>query len=315
MDLTRPGAPGREAERVAADAERLAERALRPRPIRLVVGVVRSFLADDGLTWAAGIAFFLVLSIPPLLIGVAALTQVVTGRHDLVASILGQATRVIPGEGDTVRQLADGRGRDVAIAGLIALIWILVSGSRIFGVLVGALTAMWDVPRKGTLIERELLRVGLLFGALALLAIGSLVAALAVTIPPATGAAAALAGAIATQVVPLALVGVALSLLYLTVPPDKAKPRSAVVGAVVATLALRVVELVFLELVSASPGWQTVYGPLAGVALLMTWAFAASAAVVLGAEVTIVLERPDRLDPDGRGAPGAENREPEGRSA
>lgn len=294
---------------LSTDAARRA--AARPRLHRLpalVVGVVRAFLADDGLTWAAGMAFYLVLSIPPLLIGIAALTQAVTGRHDLAAGLLAQATRVIPGEGETVRQLAQGRQDGFAVAGALAVGWILVSGSRVFGVLVGCLTAMWDVPRKGTLVERQLLRLGLLLASLVILAAASLAGALVADRPTDSSPLALAAWFVGAQILPLVLVFAALALLYRFVPPDAAGARAAVAGALLATTLLRVVEQAFLEIVAALPGWQTVYGPLAGVALLMTWALAASVSVILGAELVIVLERPDRLDADGRGAPGEENR-------
>jgi membrane protein len=296
---------------LSTDAARSAAGRLRlDRLPALLLGVTRAFLADDGLTWAAGMAFYLVLSIPPLLIGIAALTQALTGRHDLAAGILDQATGVIPGEGDTVRRIAQGREHAFAVAGLLSLAWILVSGSRVFGVLVGCLTAMWEVPRKGTLVEREALRLALLVGALLVLAVAALAGALVADRPDGTSPVALGAWFVGAQIVPLALVWGALTLVYRLVPPNRAGTRAAVAGGLLAAILLRIVEQAFLEIVSASPGWQTVYGPLAGVALLMTWALAASISVVIGAELVIVLEWPDRLDADGQGQPGEENRVP-----
>lgn len=298
-----------------AISSRNARRAVtRPTPTRLialVVAVVRAFLADDGLTWAAGMAFYLVLSIPPLLIGVAALTQLATGRHDLVAGLLDHVTRVIPGVGDTVERLAAGRGEDVAVTGVLALGWILVSGSRVFGVLASSLSAMWGIPKKGTLIRRELLRVALLLGGLVVLVLGALVASIVGDVRQDGSPAGFVVWLTGTQIVPLVLVAAALTGLYRLIPRGRAAWGAALAGAIVGTVLLRVVELAFVELFSASTGWQTVYGPLAGVALLMTWAFAASASVVAGAEVAIALQHSDRLDGDGRGAPGEENHSPQ----
>ncbi|HEU4572617.1 MAG TPA: YhjD/YihY/BrkB family envelope integrity protein, partial [Candidatus Limnocylindrales bacterium] len=214
----------------------------------------------------------------------------------------------IPGEGDTVRQLAQGRESGFAVEGIVALVWLLFSGSRVFGVLVGCLTAMWGLPRKGSLVERQLLRVGLLGTSLVILGIASLAGAL-VADRPADGSPIGLAAwFVGAQVVPFVLVAAALAALYRFVPPDRAGTRAALAGAILAAVLLRIVEQAFLEIVAVLPGWRAVYGPLGGVALLMTWALAASSSVVLGAELVILLERPDRLDADGRGAPGEENR-------
>lgn len=280
-------------------------------PPALAVGVVRSFFADDGITWAAGMAFYLVLSIPPLLIGLGAVGHVMTSRDDLVATLVGRLTQIIPGEGAAVQQLATARGRDVAVAGLLALGWILVSGSRIFGVLTASIEGMWDVPRKGGLIERELLRFALLAGALVVLVVASLVSAWAGNLDGSASPARFAAWLVGAQLVPLALVAAALTVLYRAIPPGKARTRPALAGALVATVLLRVIEFAFIEIFAASSGWQSVYGPLAGVALLMTWALAASATIVVGAEVVILLERPERLHELGIGAPGEENRSPD----
>jgi membrane protein len=301
MDLPRPLSHG--------DVREAASRPRATRTPAFVVGVIRSFFADDGVTWAAGMAFYLVLSIPPLLIGVVALGDVAVGRDELVKALLGRITQVIPGEGGTVEGFAAGRGRDVAVAGVLALAWILVSGSRIFGVLTAAITGMWDVPRKGTLIQREVLRFALLVGGLVVLAVAALVSAWAGDLGPDSSPARFVGWLLGAQLVPLILVLAALTLLYLAVPPGKARVQSALAGALVATVLLRLIEFAFIEIFQASSGWQSVYGPLAGVALLMTWAIASCASIVIGAEVVILLERPDRVDQLGRGAPGEENRD------
>jgi membrane protein len=275
-----------------------------------VVNVVRSFYADDGVTWAAGMAFYLVLSIPPLLIGLSALAHVFSAGDGEVSGLLAQLSQVIPGEGGSVQQLAAGRGHDVAAAGILALAWILVSGSRVFGTLVGGITAMWDVPRKGSLIARELLRFALLAAALIALVTASLVSAVVGDLGADRSPLRFVTWLLGAQILPVVLVGALLALLYRFVPPDAARWRAALAGAIVATVLLRVVEFAFLEVFAASSGWQTVYGPLAGVALLMTWGLATATSVVLGAEVVILIQRPDRIHELGAGAPGEENRTP-----
>jgi membrane protein len=302
MDL--PRAVSAEGEREAIAHPRLG------RIAAFVVNVVRSFYADDGVTWAAGMAFYLVLSIPPLFIGLAALAHVFSAGDGQVSRLVAQLSQVIPGEGGPVQQLAAGRGDDVAAAGILALAWILVSGSRVFGTLVGGITAMWDVPRRGSLIAREVLRFALLATALVALVVASLVSAVVGDLGQDPSPGRFVTWLVGAQLLPVVVVGGLVTLLYRFVPPDAAGWRAALSGAVVATALLRIVEFAFIEIFAASSGWQTVYGPLAGVALLMTWALATATSVVLGAEVVILIERPDRIDELGAGAPGEENRTP-----
>ncbi len=305
MDLPRPIST-RDARRfvTARDVTRIPA---------FAIGVVRSFLADDGLTWSSAMAFYLVLSIPPLLVAFGAVGHAIVGRDDVVSSILGQVAQVVPGEGPLIQQLAVARGREVAVAGVIALAWLLVSGSRVFGILVSSIEGMWDVPRQGTFVQRQVLRFLLLGIGGLLLVIGSVATAWLSPLGSSVAPDRTLLWLAGAQVLPLLLLLVGLTILYRAVPPGVAPTGAAVAGAAVATVLLRTAEFAFTEVIRSSSGWQTIYGPLASLALLLTWGLAASAAVILGAEVVILLVRPERLAKLGEGQPGDENRSPQER--
>lgn len=94
-----------------------------------------------------------------------------------------------------------------------------------------------------------------------------------------------------SQVLPNALVFVALLSVYKVLPHNAARWRSAAVGALVGTLLLRAAQAVFTHFIRTVADFESAYGPTASVAIIMTWALIASGAVLLAAELVAVLDR------------------------
>jgi len=92
-------------------------------------------------------------------------------------------------------------------------------------------------------------------------------------------------------VLPFLLVLGGLFLLYLLVPRGAATWQMALVGALLAAIVLRLAQFGFWYLLTEYLDFDTAYGPLAGIAVLMTWAVVASAIVLTGAELVATLDR------------------------
>jgi membrane protein len=87
------------------------------------------------------------------------------------------------------------------------------------------------------------------------------------------------------------LVIAGLFITYRLVPRGRASWRTALLAAVLVAIALRVAQFVFSILLGRVMDFDEGYGPLAGVATLATWAFFASAIVIIGAELVATLDR------------------------
>jgi membrane protein len=251
---------------------------------RTVIGFVR----HEGLSWAASMAFWLVLSLPPLLIAISSFVGAALG-HETAQSILAQQVAAqLPAQGEVIRGLVDQEIQLLSVAGLGSVLFLLFSGSRVFAALVMAVNVMWSaVPTEG-LLRRLVLRV-----VLALTIGGMLVASvlLQLGILGAQDRIGPLADVAARYVLPFGLVVGGLFLTYRLVPWRLASTRTAFVAAVLTAVLLRGFQALFSFLLAEGVDFSTAYGSLAGIAILMTWAMVTSSIVLLGAEFVSIVDR------------------------
>lgn len=277
--------------------------------LALTVGSVtwrsaRNFLDQEGLQWSGAVAFYLILSVPPLLVAAFSIGLVIVGEQTAREYLNSQVTTFLPAREEIVRQLV---GRTITSTGAaipISVAFLLFSGSRIFASLIAAIYVMWrEVPEAG-FVRRQVVRMvmllttGIVFAlaGAADLAVAFLGDAMA---PP-------LAAVVRTQVLPAALLATGLVALFKVVPRRRATWTSALVGGVVGAALLRVAQLGFTTYISTLANFESAYGPIAGVAVLMTWALVASAIILFAGHLVAVLNGADSTprQRDRRRAPG-----------
>jgi membrane protein len=252
---------------------------------------VLSFFHDSGMTWSAAIAFYLVLSVPPLLIAFASIGVAVVGEQAARDFITQQVGQFLPAGTSQVKSVADSTVSGFGPAAVISLAFLLVSGTRVFAALSRAINTFWSQVDGASWLRRQLSRVLLLVatGGLIVLSIAIQVAAASldqnVKLPPVAG------WALRSQLLPALLVFAALLATYKLLPRNAASWTAAAIGAVVGAILLRLAQFSFTLFLRTMGNFQSAYGPLASVAILMTWALIASGAVLLAAELVAVLNR------------------------
>ena len=263
-----------------------------PRRLRLALltahRVASGFIRHDGLSWAAAIAFWLVLSLPPLLIALTTISTSLLGAETARDLVADQVAAHLPTGSGLIEQIVDAELPLFGTASLGSLAFLLFSGSRVFGALARAINVMWHHVESDGLLRRLVIRVVLL------LFVGGLVIASALLQLGLLGAAddiGPLADIVARLVLPTALVLAGLTLTYRLIPADGPTWSTALTGALVATGLLRLAQAGFAFLLATVLEFDQAYGPLAGVAVLMIWAVAACAVVLIGAEVVATLDR------------------------
>lgn len=265
---------------------------LLPRRVRIayLIGfrAVAGFFRHDGLSWAAAMAFWFVLSLPPLLIALSSLTTAVVGREAARALLAEQVASQLPASGSVITEILEQEISVFSLAGLGSVAFLLFAGSRVFAAIVTAISAMWHHVERDTLRRRILLR------AVMLLAVGGLMATsilLQLGIAGAQEDLGALTGMLVHFVLPFLLVVGGLYMTYWLVPRGRATWRTALVGALITAALLRVAQLAFWFLLTGVVDFRTGYGSLAGIAVLMVWAVVASSIVLIGAEFVATLDR------------------------
>lgn len=249
---------------------------------------------------AAEAAFFTLLSIPPLLLGLAAtlgyLDQVLGAgtierlKHDIVSAsgtVLSDSSIndvVVP----LLNQVFDTTRPDLISIGFLLSLW---SGSRALYIFIDTITVMYGLDGKRGIVKTRLMSLGLYLGALL---IGSLVLPLLMAGPGlvenAVPGIAGLVGA-AYWPVAIALLIVSLTTLYHLAVPVSTPWREDIPGALVALVVLVFCSVALrLYLVSSVEG-PSVYGSLAAPVAVLLWIFVVALAVLIGAAMNAAIDR------------------------
>lgn len=268
------------------------------RVVRTATDSIRLFTRAQGLSWAGAVGLYLFLSVPPLMVASSLLFQPFMSKYAAEDLVLDHAVKFVPARIDLLTGVFAGNtGSSIAVA-VVSLGFLLFSGSRAFAALSSAVNVMWRQSDKVGFWERQLMRFWMLAAALGLL----LVAALAEA-----GIGAVLGGnaesrqiwLVQWQLIPTLLLAGFLFVAYKTLPRDEVRWEHAAIGAILATIGVRVAQAV-MGYMSRAGSFETPYGALAGVALMATWALVVGVVVLFGATIVAVLGgRLEELEQEG----------------
>jgi membrane protein len=257
---------------------------------------VRREAKEDNLGLvAAGVAFWAILSIVPLLVGVMAVAALVDGpiriRHQLVplAEILpGPVARSMTGQLSDAAAAMSGQGRTLGL--VIGLLGVLWTCSRGIGALINGLHIVLDETETRGVIRRRATAFALAAGALATALAGL---ALVGAVPHVGLRDADRILSFGVRCVLLAVLAVVgLILLYRFGPSrDKADWHAVRWGAGIAMTSWLVMSACLGGYVAGTGGKSSTYGTLAGAAAIATWLYLSSYIILLGAEINAEIER------------------------
>jgi len=268
------------------------------RAISVIRETVAAFGRDNATLLAASIAYYTLLSIFPMILGLLAIAGVVftdpATRDRLVRGIAS----VFPGSENlilaTINQVVQGRGP----AGIVATLGLLWSASGVFSTINVALDTIWKVPRRRNLIESALLALGLVL-AVGLAFVVSLLLSTALTI--ATSLDLPLLGVRLSDVrlllpllsvaLPFCVTFAVLALIYRYVPSRRLDWRVVWPGALLASVLFEMSKELFVWYLSRFADLNAVYGSVGAVIALLTWAYYAAIVLLLGAEFQATLAR------------------------
>lgn len=251
---------------------------------------------DHVLSLSASLAFYTVLTIPPLLISLTSMTSAFLGEEQVRTSIINLSSDLLtPRSAEIVQELVIGipPSSTHGIVAIFSTLTVLLIASGIFIHIKRALNAIWDIAPK----QRSLLKgffLNRLLGFFMLIFLGTLFigAVLAATLISLSSALLApIISPIVTQFISVSMLAIILLFFFTTIfkflPDAKIGKKEAFVGALASTT-LFVVGNIFLNMYLRNAGVVSVYGAAGSIIALLLWMYYSSATLFFGAEVAHV---------------------------
>ena len=267
----------------------------RNRPVILMWRVIQEMAADDATHLAAGVAYYAIFSLFPLLLGLLFLVGLVGTSEEVKQDFVGFVTDNLPGSEQFVEDTLEGVVRFRGVLGIGALIGLLWSASAVFGAISRAVNRAWDVhqDRPFYIAKPRQIGMALVVGILFLLS-SSATYSIELLTEPASG--------IPGQQVFLELAFRAVSwlitlsiflLMYRFIPNCKTYWRYIWPGALVASALLEISKTMFLWYLNNLASYDQ-FGAMASVMILLLWIYVSSLIVILGAEISSEFGRMQR---------------------
>ena len=252
--------------------------------------VARNFLRDDGTHMAAGVAYYAVFSLFPLMLGSIAVASFFVDSAEAQVRLVDFLTEQVPGLStfleDNVSGVVRARGA-IGVVSLIALFW---SGRAVLGAVHRVVNRAWGIPEPPHFFNQQLsqLGVGLGIGAVFVLSVGlGIVGRLVVGTDLLTETPVLQAlWRLFVNTTPF-LLGIGLfAYIYKYVTDVKVPWRTVLPGAVLAGVMFEAAKVGFVLYLDNFANFDQVYGGVSTVVVLMLWFYVVSVILVFGAEMS-----------------------------
>jgi YihY family inner membrane protein len=269
-------------------------------PGSFALRVLRSFRANQGLLLAAALAYYLLLSIVPLLILILwALSRVIDRQH-LLATLGANLDRIVPGQSSLLLDELARFSENHSAIGWVLLASLLYFSSQAFSVLEKAMSVIF-LHRIRVRHRHFMISAIIPYFYILVLGLGLLVMTLITGTLEAIGAQSVhvlghswslhgLSGAL-VSVLGLAAEIAVLTSIYAVMPVGRPAWRHALIGASAAALLWEVMRLVLVWYFSTLSTVSVVYGSLTTAIVVLTSFDVAAILLLLGAQVIAEYER------------------------
>ena len=274
-------------KRLRSGLKRLIDSLLQTRVVRLFVATVEGAVAHDAAHRAAGVAYYSLLSIFPMLLGLIAVFGYFLPSVDFQERLLEFVGKNIPGAADVLRQnimnIVTLRGG----MGIISILLLLWSASAMFSAISLSINRAWDVHQhRLPFLLRKAREIGMVIG-IGLLFLVSLGASSVISIfrriSDVTWADSLFVHA-GSRLVAFLLVFLVFLLLYKFIPAVRTRWNYVWPGALLAALLFELSRSLFILYLDNLVNFALVYGSIASIILLLIWIYYSAFIMIMGAE-------------------------------
>ena len=242
---------------------------------------------------AAGVAYYAIISIFPLLLGLIAVFGFFLPSLNLQDQLLKFVGNNIPGATDILK---DNIANVIKLRGVMSILSIVIlfwSASALFSSISLAINRAWNVIRHRNFFIRKASELGMVFGT-GILFLLSLGASSIITIMhgvlnlPTTSLVMVY---ISTKLAAFLLIFFVFLLLYKFIPNTKTYWRGVWPGALLVAVLFELASTLFIFYLDNFANYQLIYGSITSIIVLLVWIYYSSLIMILGAEFTFQYSR------------------------
>lgn len=260
--------------------------------VRLMIRTAQEISDDDVTHMAAGVAYYALFSLFPLLLGLITILSFFLESEQIETHLNNLIGGFLPGSEQFVQENVDSVLGVRGALGVFSVLGLMWSGSAIFGALNRSINRAWDIHSDRPLYKgkpRQLV-MALATGLLFTLSIGSAtVVRTAETLAqydvPVLGFLVQQIGQILLQGFSFILILAIFLLIYKFMPNTKTYWRLIWPGALVGAIFFELAKNLFIFYLERS-SFQDIYGSITPVIVLLLWAYVSSLIILAGAELS-----------------------------
>ena len=252
--------------------------------VQLVVRTARQLGQDNATDMAGSIAYFGILSIFPLLLGIISILGFFLPSEAVQRQVFQFIEANLPASIDLVGQnishIIRLRGT-VGIASLLGLFW---SGSAIFGAIGRVMNRAWGIQKRRPFYLRKLRNTILALGTSILFFLSLGLTSFSAIIPLTELRVMERFMSLVSPPLGLLVTFTVFSLIYMFMPNIKTPWRHIWPGALFTAILFETVKNLFIYYLANFASYELVYGSLASVIILLVWIYLSAYILIIGAE-------------------------------
>ena len=259
--------------------------------VALLLRTMHEMSDDDATHMAAGVAYYALFSLFPLLLGLIAVLSLFLEPQEIQSRLTDFSSDYLPASDELIDSNLEAVLKVRGALGVFAVVGLLWSGSAIFGAVSRAVNRAWDVhvdrpffiskPRQLVMA----LGVGVLFlGSLSIVALVRATGRLTDLDIPGIGPVVDWLVPVLLQGSSFALTVMMFLLVYKFMPNTRTYWRYIWPGAVLAAVLFELAKNLFVIYLGKFASFENVYGTLTPVIILLLWTYVSSLILIFGAE-------------------------------
>ena len=266
--------------------------------VHLFYRTVKEMGADDATHMAAGVAYYAMLSLFPLTVGLISLLGLVLDPAALEGEIIGFFQTYLPGSKELLAANINATGNIRGFLGVVSFLGLFWSASLLFGAITRAVNRAWDIHQDRPFYIDKLRHIVMAFSVAPMFLMSFSTTATLQFIGthdiPVIGRVEFLDHDVInllTRPLPFLFSLTIFLMIYKFTPNTQTYWRYIWPGALLAAVMFEVSKSIFIFYLDNFADYERVYGSLASVIILLGWTYISSLILITGAEFSSEYER------------------------